>query len=390
MDNYRVRIYEIDEKGWTKNSGKSFDVKAKNEFSAIDEAFKVFIEIPEGGSLSSTGIKVIYDAEEGIKSSYKGHENGCRYERVSFVMTYNNGEIVHKEWQGTPCIKRPDGTIEECKKHYGIDIYQPGFVISTGETVHGLYNSSEAFITSITSRNGYHLKTSAIGRAKRFKDRKSLLNFLKKYESVMEMFTDQNGFKWSWKYSDSCFEEDDYLRRNTLSPKKLENELSCWKEIEKILAGINSRLSVPEPGEDEDEEDELVITDEEVIKAEALDRMEDLFLSENAIRAFETEGKIFYSEGNGMLYDLDEKALLAVNEAKKTGLYPYHVVRNNTTIGEMYSVLYVSKYHGDWKFERYNVKRKILSAYVYNVDGGFADIGDIAVDRANGGLVRIG
>ena len=133
-------------------------------------------------------------------------------------------------------------------------------------------------------------------------------------------------------------------------------------------------------------------------KQEAVFRMQQLGIMPECIEAFEN-GKLWESETNsipGAMYELDgkEKALVRKFEQEYNALV-YHVIHTLCNIRndnhEMYSMLYVSNYPEEWEMDREMLKDNIAYAYVYNAtDPDLSEIGSIAIQPVNGGLVRIG
>ena len=87
---------------------------------------------------------------------------------------------------------------------------------------------------------------------------------------------------------------------------------------------------------------------------------------------------------------LDEEANKAVEEVKKLGFTPWHVVKTEDGgVGTMYTVLYVSGETADWKYERMD-KHGTLQAYVRNATyPECSEIGSVTLACANGGFMRI-
>ena len=92
-------------------------------------------------------------------------------------------------------------------------------------------------------------------------------------------------------------------------------------------------------------------------KQEAIERMKMLQLHTNIIKEFEKDGTLNLSENGGYLYwlDSDQKAMVEDFEREYKALV-YHVIHNYTEIGEMYSLLYVSKDENEWGFGSIGVK----------------------------------
>ena len=125
-------------------------------------------------------------------------------------------------------------------------------------------------------------------------------------------------------------------------------------------------------------------------KQEALERMKMLKLHGNIIKEFDKEGIVNLSENGGFLYwlDSDQQAIVDEFEAEHDALV-YHVIHDFTELGELYSLLYVSKYEEEWEDERTDLKDGYVFVYAKNVDDDFcSEFGSIGVKPQFGGLVR--
>ena len=125
-------------------------------------------------------------------------------------------------------------------------------------------------------------------------------------------------------------------------------------------------------------------------KQEAIERMKMLQLHTNIIKEFEKDGTLNLSENGGYLYwlDSDQKAMVEDFERDYKALV-YHVIHNYTEIGEMYSLLYVSKDENEWGYDKDDIKSGCVLAYVKNVDDDHcSEFGSIGVKPQYGGLVR--
>ena len=126
-------------------------------------------------------------------------------------------------------------------------------------------------------------------------------------------------------------------------------------------------------------------------KQEALERMKMLNLHGNIIKEFDKEGIVNLSENGGFLYwlDSDQQAIVDEFEAEHDALV-YHVIHDCTEIGELYSLLYVSKYEEEWEDDRNDLKDGYALVYVKNMDDDFcSEFGSIGVKPQYGGLVRM-
>ena len=124
--------------------------------------------------------------------------------------------------------------------------------------------------------------------------------------------------------------------------------------------------------------------------AEALLRMKKLILHENVIHEFKSEGKINRSEFGGILYWLDEKENGMVKEwEEETGNMVYHVIKNHTDLGVLYSFLYVSKYTEEWESDMADLEEGYAFVYVWVEDDPiFYEYGTIGIKPSIGGVRR--
>lgn len=125
-------------------------------------------------------------------------------------------------------------------------------------------------------------------------------------------------------------------------------------------------------------------------KVEALERMKLLKLNKNIIKEFEKENVVNMSENGGYLYwlDSDQQAIVDDFETKHDAL-AYHVIHDYTQFGELYALLYVSKYKKEWQDEKRELKCGYALAYVKNVtDDWCSEFGSIGIKPQLGGLVR--
>ncbi len=126
-------------------------------------------------------------------------------------------------------------------------------------------------------------------------------------------------------------------------------------------------------------------------KAEAVKRMKKLHIMAYPIKEFVDEGKLNCSEHGGMLYWLDEKEKQIVDDfEQKYGYLVYHVIKNRTEMGTMYSLMYVSKNTEEWQMDMDDLDEGQALAYVINVDApDCSEFGSIGVRPSFGGVARI-
>ena len=131
-------------------------------------------------------------------------------------------------------------------------------------------------------------------------------------------------------------------------------------------------------------------------KAEALTRMQLRGLMANVRKAFRA-GKLYYSERqnaifNATLYLVDSEPELAakISEIEKSkGILVYHAQLTHTNIGDMLSLLYVSKDECEWAMDKSALAKGEQVAYVLNLDDDdCSEFGWIGVKPSMGGVVR--
>lgn len=183
----------------------------------------------------------------------------------------------------------------------------------------------------------------------------------------------------------------------------------CIDALVENLQGMKETLNGVEENEeeicyedlpDEYEYEEEIATPEQR-KAEAIKRMNVLGIFDPVIEEFKSDGTIQYSEPSkiggsdvGALYWLHNEPewLKLVEEFEKQyNSTAYHVVHSYTSFGEMLSILYVSQYPEEWEMDNYDIKDGYVMTYTINLDApDCSEFGTIVVQKASGGLVRVG
>ena len=67
----------------------------------------------------------------------------------------------------------------------------------------------------------------------------------------------------------------------------------------------------------------------------------------------------------------------------------YYGVLTTTTMGQFFSLLFVSRYEEEWEYDRRELKEGYPYAYVWNREEEFGEIGSIQIKMEQGGLVRV-
>jgi len=129
-------------------------------------------------------------------------------------------------------------------------------------------------------------------------------------------------------------------------------------------------------------------------KIEAVKRMRLLRLYEPAIKEFERDNVVHYSEAYGILYWLSNNPewLKIVNDfEKKHNALVYHAELSYLEFGTCLSFLYVSDHKSEWKRDTADLRQGYCFSYVKNLDDDYcSEFGTIAIKSLNGGIKRVG
>ena len=390
---FRTRLYILGENKLEKTCAAVRDITAQDSTSPFDimrMAVGMWLdgEMP-GARLISSGISTLYENGD-FTSSYLKRENASelRGRHEMLISPCKPGPV---QWEGRQEAVRyaaPDDGSEHSGACLGIDIYSPGYVLYCGDDGYDMFGNPVRL--AFKSFSSTKIRCCGLSKARRFKSLKALADWLEEHNSDLAYVAANNGFTWSVEPGCEMFRLDEEDRLEKAGEKARAKEEKHRRRVESLLDGINRVEEEDEDadafGEDPEQEDILAGGAEQM--AEAVSRMKTLGIMPSAIRSFEARGEVLMSEAGGMLYELDGKAREAVEKAQQHGGMAYHVIHSFTNCGEMYSVLYVSKYIHDWPTERWDRRTKYVYACVYNADGGFTDLGTIGAAPANGGLVR--
>ena len=93
-----------------------------------------------------------------------------------------------------------------------------------------------------------------------------------------------------------------------------------------------------------------------------------------------------YMSDRYMIREVQKKEIeliKAINKFEKEyNAYVYHIVYNNTNIGQLYTMLYVSSHEEEWESDRADIKEKQLYAYVWNrTDNCCSEIGLVGIEK---------
>lgn len=344
----------------------------------VDGAAKIFdwirrFEIGQASEIFGTPIKTLnvgsYTNGPGFLTTYRNIKGQSQdvVQRNTYKLdgrTFSETRITQTE----PVILADGTGADFCA---GFDFYPEGYILATGTIGANIFGMKhDQYVASMSETR---IKYGSHSAAKLFPTLKKLKETLEKKEDFLHFFADKNGFNYSFEPVNQFFADEEAEAEEKSARRKASDD-ALRKDIEETLARINHVENTS------DSDDSFVPG--ATPKEEAVNRMKELHLMGDVITKFK-KGHLLVSEAGGILYDPDEHALDAIEDTKKYGT-PYHVIRS----GEMYSVLYVSKYPEEWEMEHYDVRSHCIIANVWNKDGEFSEIGDIGVSFANGGLVR--
>lgn len=129
----------------------------------------------------------------------------------------------------------------------------------------------------------------------------------------------------------------------------------------------------------------------EQMKQEALVRMNILKLYPNVLHDFMIEDKLNFSAyGRGILYWLTDEMRELVKDFEATyGFLVYHVIDDQTEIGRLFTLLYISTEKEEWPTDQQDLRDGCPMAYVINCDcDAFSEFGTVGVKPIYGGVVR--
>lgn len=331
----------------------------------VSQASEVF-----GVPIKSLGISQ-YIEGLGLTSTYrefKGAE-GNIFKRNCAKLA--GGKFESERITQTIPVKLADGA--DAPFCAGFDFYETGYVIATGTVGYSIMGDEHyRYIASIGRTC---LKTGSRHAAKVYPTLKAVKTALEKNVDFLNYFAKKCGYEYQCQPASQYFADMVKKEEESSDRKRISNN-ALRQDIDSLLQEINK---VPE-------EEERYILPKSTPKEEAVARMEELKIMGEAIRKFKN-GHILVSEAGGALFDPDKDAKRAIEETKEYGL-PYHVIFNRSSIGDMYSVLYVSNNPDEWVSEHYSRREHTIPANVYNAGMGFSEIGMIGIVPANGGLVR--
>ena len=128
----------------------------------------------------------------------------------------------------------------------------------------------------------------------------------------------------------------------------------------------------------------------EAMKVEAVKRMKQLKISDEAITAFESENKLLCSY-YVLQKEVPSEILKGIQDwEKKFGCIAYHVIYSKLYGYEIYNALSVSNYIEDWDYENALIADNRSMAYTINITKpDYSESGSLVLENHRGFLRRI-
>lgn len=124
-------------------------------------------------------------------------------------------------------------------------------------------------------------------------------------------------------------------------------------------------------------------------KKEAYRRMTELQLNINGIQEFMKEDRLNISSGGSLMHLDDEQTAIVQRFEEKYDVLVYHVIQNDTYLGTLLTLLFVSDEPEEWEQDRAYVKARNPLAYVINLDDETqSEFGSVKVETHAGVMVR--
>lgn len=124
-------------------------------------------------------------------------------------------------------------------------------------------------------------------------------------------------------------------------------------------------------------------------KKEAYRRMTELQLNINGIQEFMKEDILNISSGGSLMHLDDEQTAIVHRFEEKYDVLVYHVIQNDTYLGTLLTLLFVSDQPGEWEQDRAYIKARNPLTYVINLDDETqSEFGSVKVETHAGVIVR--
>ncbi|MEG1299682.1 MAG: hypothetical protein RSC93_03180 [Erysipelotrichaceae bacterium] len=339
----------------------------------------------QGFSYGGLGIVSIFDNETYASSTI--NDDACVVYSGGAMSIGDNSSVKPKE--PTNIVVETENGKKEIPLKLEINIYLSGFLISIGKKGDAAMFCAKQVPLYFNKKTKTHVKYGPAEAAKKFKSLKALYLYLLKEKDMFSFLCKSSDAVVSWNYASDDFQKEIEKTLHDEKNNKAFNEVKL--KLETLLDEINEKEEVDNCVAEEAEQlnlPENASIDE--MKAEAINRLTEMKVIPTVITHFKKD-ELYYSEFNGMIYNLNEDANKALKEVKDSGYLPYHVIRSETSFGDLYAVLYVTFHAQDnWTNGERVDKNGYVFAYVYNATHPeLSEFGEIQIKPSNGGIQRI-
>lgn len=132
--------------------------------------------------------------------------------------------------------------------------------------------------------------------------------------------------------------------------------------------------------------------DKKLKKYEAIQRMKELNLMPECIKDFEENDKVWISENQGILFDINDSEIISCIKRfeEHYDTLVYHCILNYLESHKIITMFYVCDEKEEWEMDWQDLKEGYACCYAANLDEpAFSEIGSIQFKKINGGLKRI-
>lgn len=136
----------------------------------------------------------------------------------------------------------------------------------------------------------------------------------------------------------------------------------------------------------------------EMMKQEAIRRMEALKIMPDVIRKFKDDNEIYYSERlsqicGGILFNFKGHPdwLNKIEKfEKKNGYLVYHAVLTHFNFGDVLDLLFVNDQDDEWEYELSELKQGYADIYAINIsEETLSELGSAMYEPLNGGVNKL-
>ena len=235
----RIRVY-------SRNGDKPVlihtqDVKEKdypNTFAAIEEVITNKVSEIVDNKVISSGITTLYQNDDHFSSYFKiaGYRDDRIVKEDGFIRSIIEGkkrETSEFVWENPAVLERKG----KGEVFFGVDVYNPGYVLKTGRTFYNLYGyGNPGYVKGVTQGE---VKSQTKANAKHFKDYNAVYTYIEKKKGAFKQMVKENQAHFELEYSCEYFRKDEMERLNNLSEVKSAKATEDYIKLQRLLNEIN-------------------------------------------------------------------------------------------------------------------------------------------------------